>query len=77
MPRIFSSAEPDPQLTWTAMVLYPGVVLQKVSLSIMLPLFPKSNRFSISGFYACDTCPPLDPMKPQELWVNVTYAKRR
>jgi hypothetical protein len=43
MSRIFSSAEPSPQLTWTAMISYPRCCLR---LNTIPPLSHKKNARS-------------------------------
>lgn len=51
--------------------LPPNVALEKSTLEIMPPLFPKVAKFSIAAYYSCDDCPPIDFKKPQLLEVDI------
>ena len=56
--------------------VFPNVLLSPVRFQISIPLFPKTNAFTISCYYACKNCVPYDRTKPQLLVVNVTHPKK-
>jgi hypothetical protein len=57
--------------------MFPNVILPRMQLEIMTPIFPRNDAFTIYTYYACENCPPLDTSKPQVLAVRVTHPKQQ
>jgi hypothetical protein len=53
--------------TMNFQILYPQVRFKTVELKIYPSPLPRYNSFVISGFYACENCPPIDRTKPDNL----------
>lgn len=56
-------------------LMLPNVVLPKIELNLLIPIFPNSDNFQIAGYYGCENCDPVNPGYPQILTVHVVHPK--
>ena len=70
----FSPANPDYPSDRMIFIpeMLPNVASQKWNLSIQLPTYPRYESIQIAFYFACKNCAPVDPKRPQQLWVTKT-----
>lgn len=56
-------------------LMLPNVVLPKIELKVLIPMFPHSDNFQIAGYYGCENCDPVNPGHPQILTVHIAHPK--
>lgn len=55
--------------------LLPNVLYPEIDMHIRVPIFVKASTISISFYYSCENCAPVDSTKPQVLSLHISNVK--